>query len=321
MILWTYRRPFSLAGRTFRVETVVTPKTLTSRLFEGERLLAEDATDYWTPEGMQRAHALRIEIENLGVIYVEAGYISLWSVGIRVLLDGQLVHESHPGKRPTSPAAVGGASSDDVAAMNNAAAERAAEAREAAAKWQRNKYSIYTDISLGLLFFVTAKVTDHLATAAVITAVAGLGVVVAQKFVKVDLLGGLAMFGVFMLLISAGFSLLFDDDSIVKMKSTYLGLFVTTLMLSDALFNRGGYFGRRLSRYMPAPVNTQRLALGMAMLGAVMAGLNYVIAENFSTDVWLYYTSAGDFIVSVILMFSVIRFAQLREGESAANDE
>ena len=45
MILWTYRRPFSLAGRTFRVETVVTPKTLTSRLFEGERLLAEDATD------------------------------------------------------------------------------------------------------------------------------------------------------------------------------------------------------------------------------------------------------------------------------------
>ena len=90
-------------------------------------------------------------------------------------------------------------SPDDDAIAAAAAEKRAAEMKAASEKWQRNKYSIYTDISLGALFFIIAKVTDHLATAAVITAIAGLGVVVAQRFVKVDLLGGLAMFGVVML--------------------------------------------------------------------------------------------------------------------------
>lgn len=319
MKLWTYRRPFELEGHFFRVETVVTFKKLTSRLFEGDRVLAELTTDYWTPEGMSQTHVLQYACPKLGTIVVDAGYVSLWSVGVRVHLNDRIAYESHPGKQIMSPAQASGSSSKNAANLAEAMAANAAEAKAAAEKWQRNKYSIYTDISLGIMFFVTAKVTDQLATAAIITAVAGLGVVVAQRFVKVDLLGGLAMFGVVMLLISAGFSLLFDDDSVVKMKSTYLGLLVTALMLGDAVFNRGGYFGRRLARYMPSPVNARRLAFGMAMLGATMAGLNYLVATFFSTDVWLYYTSAGDFIVSVVLMFSVIRFAQLRSGESDVN--
>ena len=230
------------------------------------------------------------------------------------------MYESYAGKWLLWVGAMTASPNDDAIATA-AAEKRAAEMKAASEKWQRNKYSIYTDISLGALFFIIAKATDHLATAAIITAIAGLGVVVAQRFVKVDLLGGLAMFGVVMLLVSAGFSLVFDDDSIVKMKSTYLGLLVASLMFSDALFNRGGYFGRRLARYMPSPVSTQRLALGMATLGLVMAGLNYLVAKYFSTDVWLYYTSAGDFVVSVVLMFSVIRFAELRRDERGVNDE
>jgi intracellular septation protein A len=320
MKLWTYRRPFMVEGRSFRVVTIVTLKKLTSRLYEGEQMLAQDSTDYWTPEGMSRSHMLQVDLGECGTLSVEVGYVNLWSIGITAYLNDRMIHESHPGKTPKAPIQISASSSKDLADISEASVARAAEARAAAEKWQRNKYSIYTDISLGILFFVVAKATDHLATAAVVTAIAGLGVVIAQRFVKVDLLGGLAMFGVFMLLISAGFSLVFDDDSIVKMKSTYLGLLVATLMLSDAAFNRGGYFGRRLARYMPSPVDTRRLAFGMAMLGAVMAGLNYFVAHYFSTDIWLYYTSAGDFIVSVILMFSVIRFAQLREDESEKSD-
>lgn len=321
MNLWTYRRPFVVDGRQFRIETAITFKTMTSRLFERDRLLTEASTEYWTPEGMSRIHRLKTDLGDRGMLQVEAGYINLWSVGIRVYLSNELIHESHPGKTPMAPAMVSSSSSKDIADIAEANEARAIDAKVASEKWQRNKYSIYTDISLGALFFIIAKVTDHLATAAVITAMAGLGVVVAQRFVKVDLLGGLAMFGVAMLLVSAGFSLVFDDDSIVKMKSTYLGLLVASLMFSDALFNRGGYFGRRLARYMPSPVSTQRLALGMATLGLVMAGLNYLVAKYFSTDVWLYYTSAGDFVVSVVLMFSVIRFAELRRDERGVNDE
>ena len=320
MKLWTYQRPFKVDGRQFRIETAVTLKTMTSRLFESEQLMTEDATDYWTPEGMSRTHILQADLGERGILRVEVGYVSLWSVGIRVYLNKDLIHESHPGKTLMAPAHASGSTPKSVAEVTTAAEARVAEMKAASEKWQRNKYSIYTDISLGALFFIIAKVTDHLATAAVITAIAGLGVVVAQRFVKVDLLGGLAMFGVVMLLVSAGFSLVFDDDSIVKMKSTYLGLLVASLMFSDALFNRGGYFGRRIARYMPSPVSTQRLAFGMATLGLVMAGLNYLVAEHFSTDIWLYYTSAGDFIVSVILMFSVIRFAELRDDEQAPPD-
>ena len=197
---------------------------------------------------------------------------------------------------------------DDVEAAARLQAEQVAQ-------WNRNKYSFYVDVGLGAMFFILAKLTDDLPLAAILTAMAGLAVAVVQRFVKVDLLGGLAMFGVVMLLVSAAFSYAFDDDWAVKMKSTILGLMVATLMFADAGLNRGRYFGGRLARYMPMPIVPQRLALGMAVLGVVMAGVNWLVATYLSTDLWLYYTSFGDFVLTVTLVFSVMRYAQRREGE------
>jgi intracellular septation protein A len=179
----------------------------------------------------------------------------------------------------------------------------------AAAQWQRNKPSIYADLALGLLFVVVAKFTD-LTTAALVGAGAGLLLVVVQRFVKVDLLGGLALFGVFMLLVSAAFSLVFQDDNLVKLKGTILGLFTALLFLSDGLLNRGRYFGRRLARYVMQPVDEQRLAIGLGVLGAVMAGLNWGVAKAFSTDVWLAYSSVGDILLSMLLFLLVLRYAR-----------
>ena len=185
------------------------------------------------------------------------------------------------------------------------------EAQQKAA-WDRNKYSIYVDVAIGLLFFVLVKMTDDLALSALITAGAGLAVVIVQRFVKVDLLGGLAMFGVVMLLVSAAFSWYFDDDWAVKMKSTLLGIFVATLMLGDALFNKSRYFGGRLLRFMPQPMDARRLATGMGVLGLVMAGVNFGFAEYTSRDTWLYYTSFGDFALTMVLVFAVFRYASIR---------
>jgi len=180
-----------------------------------------------------------------------------------------------------------------------------------AAQWQRNKPSIYVDLGLGLglFFFVCAKFND-LTTAALLGAAAGLSVYLVQRFVKVDLLGGLAMFGVVMLLVSAGFSWLFQDDWAVKMKGTILGLLTATLFLGDGLLNRGRYFGRRLARYVMEPVVEQRLAIGLGLLGALMATLNWGVAAVFSTDVWLAYTTFGDIALSMLLFFAVLRFAR-----------
>jgi intracellular septation protein A len=180
-----------------------------------------------------------------------------------------------------------------------------------AAQWQRNKWSFYADIGLGLLFFVVAKFTD-LTTAALVAAAAGLSLVVVQRYVKVDLLGGLAMFGVVMLLISAGFSIVFQDDWAVKMKSTILGLLTAALFLSDGLLNRGRYFGPRLARFLMQPVVHQRLSIGMGLLGTVMASLNYAVAKFFSTDVWLTYSTFGDTVLVIVLFFAVLKFATPR---------
>lgn len=303
MNLWTYVRRFTFEGLPYRVEIGSGLKTVKSCLKNAGGELAHDLTHVLAPGG-QRNHLLRHQLADGRVLEVEVGYINWVNVGIRVTVDGEQVHESHPGKAIRFPT------------IETEDPEQAARIQaEQAAQWQRNKPSILTDVGLGALFFILAKVTDDLPFAAIATAAAGLGVVVVQRFVKVDLLGGLAMFGVVMLLISAAFSYAFDSDWAVKMKSTILGVLVATLMFSDALFNKGGYFGKRLARYMPMPVVHQRLALGMAALGVVMGGANYLVATYLPTDIWLYYTSFGDFVLSVALVFGVMSFARARDEE------
>jgi len=185
------------------------------------------------------------------------------------------------------------------------------DAHDPAQQWQRNKHSLMVDIGLGALFFITGSLTDHLVIPALVTAGAGLCVVVAQRFVKVDLLGGLALFGVLTLLASAGFALAFQDDWVVKMRGTFLGGFIALLMLADGLLNRGGYFGVRLLRYMPEPLDARRLTLGMAVLGAVSALANWGVASWLSKEMWLYYTSFGDLVLTILLMVWVLRYARL----------
>jgi intracellular septation protein A len=182
-----------------------------------------------------------------------------------------------------------------------------------AEQWNRNKPSIYVDLGLALFFFVCAKFTN-LTTAALLSAAAGLAVFIVQRYVKVDLLGGLAIFGVVMLLVSAGFSLVFQDEDIVKMKGTWLGLLTAALFLGDGLLRQGRYFGRRLARYVLQPMSEQRLAIGLGLLGATMAALNWAVARLFSTDVWLAYTTFGDIGLSMVLFFVVLRFARVAPG-------
>jgi intracellular septation protein A len=161
------------------------------------------------------------------------------------------------------------------------------------------------------LFFAVAKLTD-LPTAAIVGAAAGIGLVVAQRFVKVDLIGGLALFGIVMLLLSAGLAIAFQDDWAVKMRSTILGLVSAALFLGDGLLG-GNRLGRGLSRYLPyTDIDPGRLALGMGLLGLAMAGLNYLVASTASTDIWLFYTTFVDFFLIMLAALAVFAFARGR---------
>ena len=183
-------------------------------------------------------------------------------------------------------------------------------------KWERNKYSIYADMALGALFFLVGKLTEDLALAAIIGAAAGLALVVVQRFVKVDLLGGFAVFGTIMLLISAGFSLALQDDYWVQMKSTVLGIFTASLFMIDGVVRQGAYFGARIERYMPMPLHHGRIATGISFTGLVMAYGNYLVAENFSEDFWLTYTTFLDIPVSMAMFYAVVYWARKKPTDT-----
>lgn len=290
-----YRRPFRMDGHRFEVVVLARTSGLESRLLMDGEEVAADRTPATGP-GAIRNHRLAHE----GVA-VDMGYVNWLTVGIAVRRDGTLVHESHPGRRlayperaakiATSPAAAG--PGVDMGQMG------------------RNKVPIIVDLLLGLLFFVVAKVTD-LSTAALVGAGAGIALVIAQRFVKADLLGGLALFGIVMLLLSAALAIAFQDDMAVKMRSTIMGLIGAACFLGDGLLG-GNRLGKGMARYLPyTDLDPGRLAVGFGLLGLGMAGLNTLVAYAVSTDAWLFYSTFVDFFLVVLLANIVFRYARGR---------
>ena len=312
MRIWTYLRPFSFRDVDYVVEVSFTFTKTFSRFFRGNELLDEQSVHHMD-EIQTLVHSLaNDEVEDARV---EVGYVSWWSVGIAVMQGEDTIYESHPGKnvrvaegmmRGSAPSPANEGSSDpaspglDIGQM--------IESNQS--KWERNKYSIYADLALGALFYLIGKFTEDLALAAIVGAAAGLALVVAQRFVKVDLLGGFAVFGTVMLLISAGFSLALQDDYWVQMKSTVLGIFTATLFMLDGVLRNGAYFGARIERYMPLPLHHGRIAIGISLTGLLMAYGNYFVAENFSEDFWLTYTTFLDIPVSMAMFYAVMYWAR-----------
>jgi intracellular septation protein A len=292
MWLFRYRRPIPVAGHD--VECIIRSgmKQVESTLWIDGVAVATDVTNVM--EGDTRNHRLAATLPDGRRLDVESGYISLWSVGIAARIDGGPAYESHPGKTIAWPM---GPVADPATARRNAE------------QWTRNKPSLYADIALGILFFAVAKLTD-LTTAALVGAAAGLGLVVVQRFVKVDLLGGLALFGVVMLLISAGFSLAFQDPWAVQMRTSILGVITAAIFLTDAAFG-GRWLGPRMARYlMQFDPDPRRLMVGMGVVGIIMATANWVVVELASEDTWLFYTTFGDIVLAMSLFFVMLKFVR-----------
>jgi intracellular septation protein A len=306
MNVWTYRRPFSAQGEVFIVQIEAGIAGWRSRLMIGHQELVRDETILLGAAFDFRNHRLCHTLPDGSKLEVEIGYLNWFNTGIRVSISGTLVHESHPGRDILYLTRVRKAS------LGGKTEQQLQEQRERdAAQWALNRPSLIIDIALGLLFFAVSKVTGNLTTAALVGAVAGLTVVLAQRFVKLDLLGGLAMFGVFTLLLSAGFSLWFQDERMVQLKGSILGVLVAGLIFGDGLFNRGRYFGARLSRYLIGmTVDARRLSLGIAVLGLIMAGLNLIAMHWLSKDAWLTYTTFVDAPLAMVLGLLVLIFAK-----------
>ena len=328
MRIWTYIRPFSYRGEDYVVELAAHLTRNVSRLWRGDELLDEQSVQHM--DGIQTTvHALPADAGE--DTRVEVGYVNWWSVGIVVLQGEDTLYETHPGKnvrvlegllQDTAMSSMTSQADSchepetgpDKAAGSDFSLAQMVESNQS--KWERNKYSIYADMALGALFFLVGKFTEDLALAAIIGAAAGLALVVVQRFVKVDLLGGFAVFGTIMLLISAGFSLALQDDYWVQMKSTVLGIFTASLFMIDGVVRQGAYFGARIERYMPMPLHHGRIATGISLTGLVMAYGNYLVAENFSEDFWLTYTTFLDIPVSMAMFYAVVYWARKKPTDT-----
>lgn len=301
MALAKYHRRFTVDGTACEVRIAARLTGLYSVLLIAGEEAGRDQTPAAGPEAI-RNHQLTGTLPDGSTIEVEAGYISWISVGIAVRRHGELIHESHPGRRIAFPKSA-------VKMTVGAVKPDGTHSGYDPDQLKRNKVPIIVDVTLGLLFFVVAKLTD-LSTAAIVGAFAGIALVVAQRFVKVDLLGGLALFGVVLLLVSASLALAFEDEFIIKMRSSIVGAISAVLFLGDGLLG-GNRLGKALSRYLPYnDLDPGRLAIGMGVLGLVMAGLNYLVALFASTDGWLFYSTFVDFFLMLLMILLVFRYAR-----------
>lgn len=303
MRLWTYTRPFQYRDQNCVVSVSLTFTRCISRLFIEGRCVDEQSYRYLS--ALETIVHQIPNSEGLNEAAVEVGYVSWWTVGIEVIAHGKVLYKSHPGR--------------DVRfgeKLFNSSGAIAATHQASRSNWQRNKYSIYADLALGALFFVVGKITEDIALAAIVGAGAGLVLVVIQRFVKVDLLGGFAVFGTIMLLISAAFSLALQDDYWVQMKSSVLGLLTAGVFMIDGLLRKGAYFGARIERYMPLKLHHGRIAVGMSIVGIAMAVSNYLVANHLSEDFWLTYTTFLDLPLSMLFFYVVIFWARHKPAQN-----
>jgi len=272
---------------------------------------AEVAHDQTPPVGPEavRNHRLETVLADGRTLVVDAGYMSMVSAAIAVRIDGVLIHESHPGRTIAFPER-----SARLVSQQGANGQPAHDLD----KLKRNKVPIAVDIATGLLFFLVAKMTD-LRTAALVGAAVGIGLLVAQRFVKSDLIGGMALFGIVMMLLSAGFALLFEDEAMIKQRSTIIGLIGAACFLFDGLMLNGRRLGHGISRYIAYDdVDEARLAIGMGMIGIIMAASNWLVVRLFSTDVWLFYTTFVDMVLSIGMVLWIIQWSRRPGSQSVA---
>lgn len=297
--MWTYRRRFSADGLPceliYRAGFKGTETVLNVAGVEHGR----DFAPLTGPDTL-RNHRIGAKLPSGSTLEVEAGYFNWWNVAVTARLDGDCVYESHPGHALALP--------PEILKMLEADAATADPAYDPA-KLKANRIPIMVDISLGLLFFVIGKYVG-LTEAALFGAAAGLMLMVVQRITRIDLLGGLASFGIVMLCLSALFAWHFQDEEIIKQRSTVIGLVAASVFLTDGLLG-GKWLGRGLSRYIAYnDIVPARLSLSMGVIGLTMAGANWLVASLASTDVWLFYTTFVDIFVTFLLAFLAIRWSR-----------
>lgn len=300
--MFNYSWRFEAAGARWRVSARYGMAEIQLRVFEGEDLRAERVLASGAAEALD-PQTLSAETPQ-GLLEVTIGSLNAWSVGYQARLNGEMIARS---------------SQKDFATFKGLkkmlSHQAAMSSEERAAMHQRAKDrmpSVYVDVAMGVVFFVVAR-QFGLPAAAVTGAAITLVLFIAQRFVKVDLLGGFAVFGVAISLLSAGAALAFQSDLAVKLRGTVIGLIVAGAFLTDGAFG-GRYLGVRLAGYFESlmRLKSANAAFAMGCSGIVVAVIDLAAAFGLSGDAWLIYNAFLDGFIAVPLVFGALWLARER---------
>lgn len=182
--------------------------------------------------------------------------------------------------------------------------------------------SIYIDIGFGILFFFVAR-EFGLVTAALTGAGATVVLFAIQPFVKWNLLGGFAVFGVVMSLISAGIAWGFQDDLAIKLRGTWMSLIAAGFGLYDAYVLNGGYLGKRMAMYMEGlgRLNPKKASLALAGATLVLMCIDTPLAFILTTDQWIWYNSVFDMFIAIPIILGAMYLAREKPINETAETE
>jgi intracellular septation protein A len=302
MKLARYKAKFTFEDLAFQVVADVRGDGMRLEVARADTPFAQDETVFEL-DGTRNLLA-RGALDDGRILEVEANYVDWISFGFVARVDGAVVFESRPGKVLAWPKSMAIAPKS-----GEARAKAQADLKENGTRFQRNLPSLLTDIALGIGFFLVGR-EFGIVNAAIAGAVAGVVLWVVQKITRIDLLGGLAVFGIGVSIVSAAFAYFAKDPMIVQMRSTIIGGAVAALFLSDGIFFKGKFLGQRLERYMPPGTLAPRLAVGIGLLGVFMALANWAVARFLSEEQWLFYTTFLDMPLGVAAFFFILQWAR-----------
>ena len=279
--LWTYRWSIELDGQRYDVRLEAGWKRNTFVVTSsGETLAREELNFYAEPFRLQE---LVVEGASGSLLAFRTAPCNVLSYGLEIARDGVVVFRSHPDPF---------AALEAIQKMSTFGSSL--EGKRQAVKGKEFYPALVTDICLGLFLYIAAKYMS-LRDVAILGAAVVLTLMLVDWTVervfsrKLCLTGGVSGFGVLMLLLSAAFAWLVDNELAIMLKSSVLGLITAVLFAIDAMLG-GKYIGKPAMQYLTfVDLDPRRFSWASAMAAASQSLLSAAIAIWLSRDTWLFY--------------------------------
>lgn len=163
---------------------------------------------------------------------------------------------------------------------------------------QKENFLKIAELGVAIAFGIAYALFNlHIATIVLIvgmTLFVALVKILGQTLTKLQLASWLAV------LILGGASVVFKDENIIKWKPTVLNSAISLAFLSTHFLGKKSLMETLIQDKVPAPAfMIRKVNLATAFFFLFLAFLNIVIAQNFSTTIWVNFKIFGIFVLNL----------------------